>query len=50
LKNVLFEQPFIYIHGEKIKVAVLSEDDKLIKEYAGSGLEFDVISKNKLGV
>lgn len=40
LKNVLFKQPFIYIDGEEAKIAVFSEDDKLIKEYSGSGLEF----------
>jgi hypothetical protein len=40
LKNVLFEQPFIYIDGEELKIAIFSEDDKLIKEYSGSGLEF----------
>ena len=45
LKNVLFEQPFIYIDNGKLKAAVFSENDKLIKEYAGSGLEFNVINK-----
>jgi hypothetical protein len=45
LKNVLFEQPFIYIDGEELKVAIFSEDDKLIKEYANSGLEFNVIKR-----
>ena len=43
LKNVLFDQPFIYIDRSKLKIAVLSEDDKLIREYANSGLEFSVI-------
>lgn len=43
LKNVKFEQPFIYIDKEELKIAVFSEDDKLIKEYSGSGLEFNVI-------
>jgi hypothetical protein len=47
LKNVLFEQPFIYIDGEDLKVAIFSEDDKLIKEYAESGLEFNIISKGQ---
>ena len=41
-KNVLFKQPFIYIENKKLKAAIFSEDDKLIKEYANSGLEFNV--------
>ncbi len=45
LKNILFEQPFIYIDNKKLKVDIFSENDKLIKEYAGSGLEFNIISK-----
>lgn len=48
LKNVPFQQPFIYTDGEELKIAVSSEDDKLIKEYANAGLEFNVISDNKI--
>jgi hypothetical protein len=43
LKNVSFEQPFIYIDHNTFKIAVFSEDDKLIKEFANSGLEFDIM-------
>lgn len=49
LKNVLFEQPFIYIEGDKFKVVVFSEDDKLIKEYANSGLEFNIVKTANSG-
>ena len=41
----IFEQPFIYVEDKKLKVAVFSENDKLTKEYARSGLEFNVINK-----
>ena len=47
LKNVLFQQPFIYIENKKLKAAIFSEDDKLIKEYAESGLEFKLIEKDQ---
>jgi hypothetical protein len=43
LKNVLFEQPFVYVDGDKFKIAIFSDDDKLIKEYANSCSEFNVI-------
>jgi hypothetical protein len=43
LRNVSFVQPFIYIEDKKLKIAIFSEDDKLIKEYANSGLDFNVI-------
>ncbi len=45
LKNVLFEQPFICIENNKLKGVVFSENDKLIKEYSMSGLEFKVIDR-----
>jgi hypothetical protein len=45
LKNVLFEQPFIYIDDNKFKIAVFSEDDKFIKEYANSGIEFNIFGR-----
>ncbi len=48
LKNVLFEQPFICIENNKLKGIVFSENDKLIKEYSMSGLEFKVV-KNDIG-
>lgn len=44
LRNI-FEQPFIYIEDKKLKAAVFSENDKLIKEHARSGLEFNIIDK-----
>lgn len=47
LKNVLFDQPFIYVDGDKFKIAIFSEEDKLIKEYANSGLEFNVVKLTK---
>lgn len=47
LRNVLFEQPFIYVENEKLKAVVFSENDKLIKEYTRSGLEFSTISERE---
>lgn len=43
LKNILFDQPFIYVNDNKFKIAIFSEDDNLIKEYADSGLEFNIV-------
>jgi hypothetical protein len=45
LKNVLFDQPFIYVDEGKLKAVIFSDDNKLIKEYASSGLEFTVVEK-----
>ena len=45
LRNILFQQPFIYIEDKKLKAIVFSENDKLIKEYDSSGLGFNVINK-----
>jgi hypothetical protein len=42
MKNILFEQPFIFIDNGKLKAAMFSENDKFIKEYANSGLEFSI--------
>jgi len=47
LKNVIFEQPFIYFEDNKLKAAIFSDADSLIKEYAGSGLEFVIINEEK---
>ena len=44
LRNIF--EPFIYIEDKKLKAVVLSENDILIKEYARSGLEFNIIHKN----
>ena len=45
LKNILFEQPFIFINNGKLKAAMFSENDKFMKEFAGSGLEFDIMQR-----
>lgn len=42
LKNVSFEQPFIYIEDKKLKTTVKSKDHKLVEEYSMSGLEFNI--------
>lgn len=47
LKNVLFEQPFIYINNGKLKIAIFSENDMFVKGYANSGLEFSIVGKDK---
>ncbi len=44
LRNIL-EQPFIYIDNKKLRAIIFSKDDKLIKEYARSGLEFNIITR-----
>ncbi len=48
LKNILFEQPFIYIEDEKLKAVVFPENEELIKEYVRSGLEFNLISRHQM--
>ena len=45
LRDIIFEQPFIYIEDTKLKAAVFSENDKLINEYSRSGLEFNILEK-----
>jgi hypothetical protein len=45
MKNILFEDPFIYIEDGKLKAAIFSEDDKFIKDYVHSGLEFTIIDR-----
>ena len=44
LKHILFKQPFIYIKDKKLFGVIFSENDKFIKEYGKSGLEFDIIN------
>lgn len=44
IRNI-FEQPFICIEDKKLKGVVFSENDKFIKEYARSGLEFKVAGR-----
>lgn len=46
LRNI-FEQPFICIEDEKLKAIVFSKEDKLIKEYARSGLDFKIVDRNR---
>jgi len=46
LKNVFFENPFIHIEDKKLIAVVFSENDKLMKEFGASGLEFNIV-KNR---